>query len=311
MPSRLPPSSVQQQRFQDMSDAIIQRSESCACARCQLPARHFHPRKCCCPVNRAWYSAWAAAACRERHDFPHPQCRCIAHLELNWREVHTCMSVYLYVYMYLLMIISYIVHAHILWRAVDDMGSRIDELEKSIGELMTQAGIEESQPQLTGGDWPLEATQWTKINRQQLDTLKGLAVRRWRGPKLPRATGSRPNQGGFSIFFFSCFAEPDQKSPLATLVCSWKIEVWTVTGLLWGLQAKESQQTNSGKIEFIWTPSVHSSGIFKCRPYTWNPIIEIPRGCSEDKLCQKTSFENTDSDVCKWIPEYQSTFQVD
>jgi len=62
------------------------------------------------------------------------------------------MSVYLYVYMYLLMIISYIVHAHILWRAVDDMGSRIDELEKSIGELMTQAGIEESQPQLTGGD---------------------------------------------------------------------------------------------------------------------------------------------------------------
>jgi hypothetical protein len=38
-----------------------------------------------------------------------------------------------------------------LW-AVDDMGSRIDELEKSIGELMTQAGIEESQPQLTAGD---------------------------------------------------------------------------------------------------------------------------------------------------------------
>ena len=37
-------------------------------------------------------------------------------------------------------------------RAVDDMGSRIDELEKSIGELMTQAGIEESQPQLTAGD---------------------------------------------------------------------------------------------------------------------------------------------------------------
>ena len=36
--------------------------------------------------------------------------------------------------------------------AVDDMGSRIDELEKSIGELMTQAGIEESQPQLTAGD---------------------------------------------------------------------------------------------------------------------------------------------------------------
>jgi hypothetical protein len=30
--------------------------------------------------------------------------------------------------------------------AVDDMGSRIDELEKSIGELMTQAGIEESTP---------------------------------------------------------------------------------------------------------------------------------------------------------------------
>lgn len=27
--------------------------------------------------------------------------------------------------------------------AVDDMGSRIDALEKSIGDLMTQAGIEE------------------------------------------------------------------------------------------------------------------------------------------------------------------------
>ncbi len=26
---------------------------------------------------------------------------------------------------------------------VDDMGSRIDELEKSIGDLMTQAGIQE------------------------------------------------------------------------------------------------------------------------------------------------------------------------
>jgi len=30
--------------------------------------------------------------------------------------------------------------------AVDDMGGRIDELEKSIGELMTQAGIEETAP---------------------------------------------------------------------------------------------------------------------------------------------------------------------
>lgn len=33
------------------------------------------------------------------------------------------------------------------WRlTVDDMGGRIDELEKSIGELMTQAGIEETTP---------------------------------------------------------------------------------------------------------------------------------------------------------------------
>ena len=35
----------------------------------------------------------------------------------------------------------------IIWRiftlTVDDMGKRLDELESSIGELMTQAGIEE------------------------------------------------------------------------------------------------------------------------------------------------------------------------
>eukprot|EP00285_Hemiselmis_virescens_P009379 CAMPEP_0173377080 /NCGR_PEP_ID=MMETSP1356-20130122/269_1 /TAXON_ID=77927 ORGANISM="Hemiselmis virescens, Strain PCC157" /NCGR_SAMPLE_ID=MMETSP1356 /ASSEMBLY_ACC=CAM_ASM_000847 /LENGTH=72 /DNA_ID=CAMNT_0014329689 /DNA_START=79 /DNA_END=297 /DNA_ORIENTATION=- len=29
---------------------------------------------------------------------------------------------------------------------IDDMGGRIDELEKSIGELMTQAGIDEATP---------------------------------------------------------------------------------------------------------------------------------------------------------------------
>ena len=52
------------------------------------------------------------------------------------------------------------------------------------------------------------------------------------------------------------------------LVCSWKIEVWTGTGPFWGLQAKVCQQTNPGKIEFKWTPSVHSSGIFKWKPYT-------------------------------------------
>jgi hypothetical protein len=28
-------------------------------------------------------------------------------------------------------------------KKVDEMGTRLDELEKSIGELMTQAGIEE------------------------------------------------------------------------------------------------------------------------------------------------------------------------
>jgi len=36
--------------------------------------------------------------------------------------------------------------------AVDDMGGRIDELEKSIGELMTQAGIEEGAPAIQGGE---------------------------------------------------------------------------------------------------------------------------------------------------------------
>jgi len=34
--------------------------------------------------------------------------------------------------------------------AVDGMGERIDELENSIGELMTQAGIEE--PAIQGGE---------------------------------------------------------------------------------------------------------------------------------------------------------------
>jgi hypothetical protein len=39
----------------------------------------------------------------------------------------------------------------VLSSPVDDMGSRIDELEKSIGELMMQAGIEESAPAITDG----------------------------------------------------------------------------------------------------------------------------------------------------------------
>ena len=56
---------------------------------------------------------------------------------------------------------------------------------------------------------------------------------------------------------------------------------------------KQSQQTNSGKIEFIWTPSVHLSGIFKGMPWTFNIILESARGCSGDKVCQKTSFENS------------------
>ena len=35
---------------------------------------------------------------------------------------------------------------------VDDMGKRLDELESSIGELMTQAGIDEDQGKGQGGD---------------------------------------------------------------------------------------------------------------------------------------------------------------
>lgn len=30
---------------------------------------------------------------------------------------------------------------------IDDMGNRIDDLEKSISDLMTQAGVEQSHPQ--------------------------------------------------------------------------------------------------------------------------------------------------------------------
>jgi len=55
---------------------------------------------------------------------------------------------------------------------------------------------------------------------------------------------------------------------LYILVCSWNIQVWTGTGLCWGLSARVMSTGNSGETEFIWTPSVHSSGIFKWRPYT-------------------------------------------
>lgn len=31
------------------------------------------------------------------------------------------------------------------WQTVDEMGARIDDLEKNIGELMTQAGVDEPE----------------------------------------------------------------------------------------------------------------------------------------------------------------------
>jgi len=92
-----------------------------------------------------------------------------------------------------------------------------------------------------------------------------------------------------------------------TFICvTWRVRIthtyWSALGKLkferaqvsFGVcKQKESQQTNSGKIEFIWTPSAHSSGIFKWRPYTWNLILETPRGCSGNKVWQKTFFENS------------------
>jgi len=40
---------------------------------------------------------------------------------------------------------------------IDEMGSRIDDLEKSIAELMTQAGIEEEADKKQGGATPAAA----------------------------------------------------------------------------------------------------------------------------------------------------------
>lgn len=39
---------------------------------------------------------------------------------------------------------------------IDEMGNRIDDLEKSIGELMSQAGIDESEA-AAGGAAPADA----------------------------------------------------------------------------------------------------------------------------------------------------------
>ena len=45
---------------------------------------------------------------------------------------------------------------------IDDMGSRIDELEKSIGDIMQQAGIEDEGDEEGGGEGEGEGGEGAK-----------------------------------------------------------------------------------------------------------------------------------------------------
>ena len=102
-----------QSRFSTMSDAIIGRSAPAPPCRRSLAAPRIAPRRRA--LSKLRRPNCAAAACL----LPAPLLHCAA---APARLAH---------------------RAAARRRAVDEMGHRIDELENSIGELMSQAGIEE------------------------------------------------------------------------------------------------------------------------------------------------------------------------